>query len=232
MSQSATTHALRHKQAVAGSVGLALPVLLAVILALHPPASTELYDDGVRFVLHVDGFWVGLHVAAAVVLLGLPLVIGAWADSARTPAGALFADLAAKVSVAGVALGALHLVGTDTVTFLAYQDTLAAGGEATATGADVLLRLHAATLAVWTVVLFVAVPLAAAISAWLDATRGWQFVLPLATAALAVAAVTVTMVERQWTTVSEMILFRSSATLLLVWVFLCGFTLRRAARRA
>jgi hypothetical protein len=231
MNWAATPQEARRQQAVAGRVGLALPVLLATILALHPPGSTELYDDGVRFVQHVDGFWVGMHLAAAVMLLGIPLILGAWAVSGHTAEGALFADLAAKLSVAGVALGALHLVGTDTITFLAYQDTLAAGGEATAVGADVLLRLHAATLMVWTIVLLVAVPLAAAIAAWLDATRGWRFLLPLACACLAVGAAAVTAFERRWTTVSEMILFRSSMTLLLVWLFLCGLTLRRAARR-
>jgi hypothetical protein len=207
-----------------------MAVLLAVILGAHPPATTDLYADGVDFVEHVTAYWVVIHLLAAVILLALPLVLGAWATLARTAEAALFADLVAKLSIVGVAIGLLHLAGTDTVTFLAFQETLAANGEAATMGADVLLRLHAATLTIFALSLFFAVPLTAAIAAWLDGDRRWRFWLPLTGAALAAAAVTVTMIERQWTTLSEMVLFRSSATILLVWIFLVGWVLRRSAQ--
>ena len=52
----------------------------------------------------------------------------------------------AMMSVAGVGVGAIHLAGTDTMTFWAFRDTYdaAEGSEAAAIGVDVLLRLHAA----------------------------------------------------------------------------------------
>lgn len=226
----ATAHHVVRQRHIAGSMGMGMAVLLAVILGAHPAGTTELYADGVRFVEHVTPFWVVIHLLAGIVLLGLPLVVGAWARLARSPGAALLADLAAKLSVVGVAVGVLHLVGTDTVTFLAFQQTLAANGESAAVGADVLLRLHAATLTVWAIGLFVAVPSAAAVASWLDGERTWRFLLPAVIAVLAVAAVTVAMIERQWTTLSEMVLFRSSTTLFLVWLFVVGWNLRRGGR--
>lgn len=228
--ETVTAYGEARQHEVAGSVGIGMAILLAAIFVTHPPGSTELYADGVRFVEHVTPFWVVSHVLLGVILLGLPLVLGAWTKLARTAVGALFADFTAKLSIVGVTIGILHLVGTDTVTFYAFQQTLAANGEAAVLGADVLLRLHAATLVVWTLTLFSAVPLVASVSAWLDGDRRWRFWLPLTAGLLSVSAVIVTLVEQQWTTVSETILLRSGATLLLVWIFLVSWTLRHAGR--
>jgi hypothetical protein len=212
---------------VVGTLGVVVAVAIAVILGVHPWGSTGLYDDGTRFVDHVGGFWVAIHFVGAMLFLAVPVVLAAWAERFASPTGHVFAKLAATASIVGTALGVLHLAGTDTVTFLAYEDTLASGIDGAVVGADVLLRLHAATLVAFVTTQFVAVPTAAAAAAALDRDWGWRFWLPVTIAALSVTSVSVTVVEGQWTTLSEMGLFRPAVTAFLVWFGLVAYGLRR-----
>jgi hypothetical protein len=216
---------------VAGTAGLVAAGVVAVILGLHPPGTTELYSDGSDFVEHVGVFWLIIHLVAAVVLLVFPVVIRYAADTRVTAGGRVFGRLAALLSSAGIAIGVLHLVGTDAVTLLAYQDTLAGASDQPAAdiGADVLLRLHAATLAAWVVTFFISLPLATAISVWFEGERRWRLWLPALTVACHVAALLLTLIERQWTTVSEMALFRPGAVLFVVWFGLLSRDLRAGA---
>ena len=55
------------------------------------------------------------------------MVIASWAETLVAATSQVFGGLTVTVSVVAVALAVLHLVGTDTMTFLAYEDTLAAG---------------------------------------------------------------------------------------------------------
>jgi hypothetical protein len=217
------------RQRVTGTLGVVVTVAVAVILGVHPFGSTDLYDDGERFVAHVGALWVVIHVVGAVLFLAIPVVIGAWAQTLRAAASQVFGRLTVTVSVIAVALAVLHLVGTDTMTFLAYDDTLASGIEGAVAGADVLLRLHAATLMAWVLSLFVALPMAAAAATALDRDSSWRFWLPTVVAVLGVASVSVTLAERQWTTLSEMGLLRPAITLFLVWFGLISYRLRRQA---
>jgi hypothetical protein len=224
--------AATERQHVIGTFGVVIAVSVAVILGVHPWGSTDLYDDGAEFVDHVGPFWVVIHFVGAVLFLGMPTVIGAWADTLRTPAGQVFGKVATSISVGAVALGVLHLVGTDTTSFLTYEDTLASGQQGAVVGADVLLRIHAATLMAFVIAMFVAVPIAVALANGLDRDRGWRFWLPVAIVGLSVAAVSVTLVEGQWTTLSEMGLFRPAVTLFLTWFGLVAYGLRRRAGAA
>ncbi len=135
---------------------------------------------------------------------------------------------AGTVSVMGVAVGVVHLVGTDTVTFEFFADTLESGAPAADTVADGFLRLHAATLMSWMAVFWLGVPLCAAIASWLDGRRDWHLWIPAAAVVLVVASMAVTFSERQFTTLSEMGLFRPAATLFIIWLFLIGRELRTA----
>jgi hypothetical protein len=216
----------RHGQQVTGTVGLVVTIAVAVILGVHPFGSTELYDDGSRFVDHVDPFWVAIHVAGAVLLLAIPVVLAAWTQTLQTASGQVFGRLTVTASTVAVTLAVVHLVGTDTMTFVAYRDTLVAGVEGAPAGADVLLRLHAATLMAWVLTLFVAVPGGAAVVAACERDWRWRFWLPAAIAMLGVASISVTWAERQWTTLSEMGLLRPAITLFLVWFGLVAYRLR------
>jgi hypothetical protein len=217
------------RQRVVGTLGVVVAIAIAVILGVHPWGTTELYDDGARFVDHVGAFWVVIHVLGAFLLLAIPVVVGAWGETIGAPAGQVFGKLAATVAVGAAALGVLHLAGTDTMTFLAYEDTLARGVEGAVAGADVLLRIHAATLTAFMMTMFVALPTAGAMAAAFDRDWSWRFWLPGVTALLGAASVTVTLFEKQWTTLSEMGLLRPSITLFLVWFGLISYGLRRAA---
>jgi hypothetical protein len=104
---------------------------------------------------------------------------------------------------------------------------LADGAGGAAAGADVLLRLHAATLTAFVMAMFVAVPAAAAIATAFDRDWGRRFWLPVAIGALSATAVSVTLLEGQWTTLSEMGLFRPAAAAFLVWFGLVAHDLRR-----
>jgi hypothetical protein len=221
--------AAMQRRQVTGTLGIVVTLAVALILGVHPVGSTGLYDDGPRFVEHVGVLWVVIHVFGAVLLLAIPVVTAGWAETLSTPASQVFGKLTVTVSIVAVALAVLHLVGTDTMTFLAYEDTLASGVDGAEVGADVLLRVHAATLVGWVITMFVAVPLGAAAATASDHDWTWRFWLPLVTATVAVASVSVTLVARQWTTVSEMGLLRPAITLFLVWFGLTSYRLRRHA---
>ena len=89
-------NAARQRQQVIGTFGVVIAVSVAVILGVHPWGSTDLYNDGVEFVDHVGPFWVAIHFVGAMLFLGMPTVIGAWADTLRTPAGQVFGKVAAS----------------------------------------------------------------------------------------------------------------------------------------
>ena len=218
------------RQFVVGTIGIVTAVGLALILGGHPFGSTDLYDDGERFVNHVGPFWVAIHFVGALLFLAVPTIVGAWGETLRSAAGRVIGRLAVTVATVGVAIATLHLVGTDTTTFLAYEDTLRSGIEGAAAGADVLLRIHAATLMAMVISLFVALPLSCAVAAALERETGWQLWLPAVVATISAAAAGVTLVEGQWTTLSEMGLFRPAITLFLVWLGVIGYRLRRHAR--
>jgi hypothetical protein len=224
--------AATERQRVIGTLGVVIAVSVAVILGAHPFGDTELYDDGAEFVDHVGWFWVVIHVVGAVLFLGIPTVMSTWAEMLHTSAGQVFGRVAASISTGAVALAVLHFVGTDTTSFIAYKDTLASGQDGAAVGADVLVRIHAATLMALVITLFVAMPLAAALATALDGDRGWRFGLPMAIGGLSVAAASVTLMERQWTTLSEMGLLRPAITLFVIWFGLIGYGLRREATAA
>ena len=182
--------AAMQRRHVTGTLGIVVTLAVALILGVHPFGSTGLYDDGPRFVEHVGVLWVVIHVVGAVLLLAIPVVAG-WAETLRTPASQVFGRLTVTVSVVAVALAVLHLVGTDTMTFLAYEDTLASGVD----GAEVSgcpPSCPRRQLMGWVMTMFVAVPLGAAVATASDHDWTWRFWLPLATAAVAVASVSVT----------------------------------------
>ena len=209
-----------------GTLGVVVTVAVAVILGVHPLGSTDLYDDGPRFVEHVGAFWVVIHFVGALLLLAIPVVLAGWVKTLGTASSQVFGRLTVTVAVVGVTLAMLHLVGTDTTTFLAYEDTLESGAGGAAIGADVLLRVHAATLMAWVMSMFVALPAGAAAAAASDHDWSWRFWLPAATAVVSVGSVSVTLTERQWTTLSEMGLLRPAITLFLVWFGLTAYRLR------
>ena len=209
-----------------GTLGVVVTVAVAVILGVHPLGSTDLYDDGPRFVEHVGAFWVVIHFVGAILLLAVPVVLAGWVRTLGAASSQVFGRLTVIVAVVGVTLAMLHLVGTDTTTFLAYEDTLESGVGGAAIGADVLLRVHAATLMAWVMSMFVAMPAGAAAAAASDHDWSWRFWLPAATAVVSVASVSVTLTERQWTTLSEMGLLRPAITLFLVWFGLTAYRLR------
>ena len=211
-----------------GKLAIAVAVATAVILGIHPSGSTDLYDDSARFIEHISVFWMVIHLLSVLVLACLPVVIASWADTFTSPAARVSARVAHSTTIAGVAVLAIHLIGTDMVTFAFYEDTLNSGLEGAAATADGLLRLHAATLMALIVSLFLLVPLAAAVALWLDGERGYRLWLPFVAAACSMASVVVTLAEKQFTTLSEMVLFRVGATLLIVWIFIVGRDLRAA----
>ena len=87
--------------------------------------------------------------------------------------------------------------------------------------------------ALWVVIhfagamLLVAVPIAAAVASVCDHDWSWRFWLPATIAAMSLGSVSVTLVQSQWTTLSEMGLLRPAITLFLVWFGLTAYRLRR-----
>ena len=199
----------------AGALGLVATLALIVILVVHPFGTTDLYDDGGRFLEHVNGFWIALHVLAVVAFLAYPMLIETWSAHLATPQARLVGRWASLVATLGMAVGALHLIATDTMTFVFFEDTFnaGAGSEAVTTSADLLLRLHGATLFTWVLVFWFSVPALMAVAVVLDGRLPqWFAALAGLSAALQVAALATTTREGQWTTLSEMGLFRVGAT--------------------
>lgn len=217
---------------MAGRLGLFFVAGLAIVLIVHPFGTTDLYDDGFGFLDHVNWFWMVLHFLGAVLFLGWPPVINAWANGLERTSARLIGQWAHTISIAGIGVGTIHLVGTDTMTFWAYRDTFdaAEGSEAAEIGADLLLRLHAATLSAWTVVFFMAVPLLGGVATLLERRYpSWVGYVGVLAGAIQVPAILVTVSERQWTTLSEQFLFRTGVTLFIGWMLVIAWSLRRGA---
>lgn len=222
----------RRDTEVAGRVGVVAVLLLAVVLAIHPIGSTSLYDDGEAFLDHVDTFWIVLHVVGAIGLMFFPVIIDQWSRGLETAEARLAGRTAVIFSVIGMGVGMTHLLATDTMTFVAFTDTFeaSAGSEAGRIGVDLLLRLHAATLTAWVASFFLATPLALGVASFLDKRQPrWMAPLALAAATLQVVAISIMLAERQWTTLSEQILFRSGATLFFVWLLITTWWMRKGA---
>ena len=134
-----------------GTIGLGCAVGVAVILGIHPFGTTELYDDGQKFLEHVSPFWITIHLLATPLLFGFALVLWRTARGMTNPMSTALAAWATLIATGGMAIGAIHLIGNDTTTFFAFSDTFEAGGgsEATLVAADLLLRIHAASLLTW-----------------------------------------------------------------------------------
>ena len=86
--------AATQRRQLIGTMGVVVAVAIGLILGVHPLGSTELDDDGVRFVDHVGAFWVVIHFVGAILFLAIPTVIGAWSETLATPAGRAFARVA------------------------------------------------------------------------------------------------------------------------------------------
>ncbi|HEX6219961.1 MAG TPA: hypothetical protein VF115_02590 [Acidimicrobiia bacterium] len=215
---------------LAGNLGLWFVIVLTAVLLVHPFGTTELYDDGHQFLEHVDALWVSIHFVAAVLFLGILLPIGAWARHLGNPRARSIGRLAFYVAIAGTTVGLIHLTATDTTTFLAFADTFEAGGgnELVDLGADLLLRLHAATFVAWVTSYFFALPV---VLGWAAAADGrfpaWYPWLAWVAAALAGISAVLTLMGGQLTTLSEMGIFRPSVTLYLVWLLVTTWWMRR-----
>ena len=215
-----------------GQIGLVGVIGLALILLIHPFGNTDLYDDGFEFLDHVNWFWMVIHVGGAVLFLSWPPVIEAWSRGLEEPRAQVVGRWAHMTSIAGVGVGTLHLVGFDTMTFWAFRDTYeaAGGSEPAAIGADLLLRLHAASLSSWVVVFFFAVPLLGGVATYLDGRfPSWVAGVGVVGGLLQVPALAITLSERQWTTVSEQFIFRTGVTLFAVWMLAIAWSLYREA---
>lgn len=227
-----TLETQRDEIQLAGSIGLWSAIALAVILGIHPFGSTDLYDDGQRFLEHVNAFWVTIHFLGALTFLAFFAPIAVWAHNLTGVRARTIGRLALHVGIAGTAVGMIHLIATDTTAFVAFADTFRAGGgsEAVTVGADLLLRLHASTLMAWTVTYFFALPALLGFAARADGRfPNWYPWLAWMAGILAGAAVVVTMVEGQWTTLSEMGLFRPSVTLLILWLIVTSWWMRKGS---
>ncbi len=221
-----------HTDRAVGTIGLVGAALVAAILGVHPLGTTELYDDGPGFLDHVNVFWVAIHLVAAVAFVTFAPVIHHAAETLRPGYPRALGRFAGVVATLGTALGVLHLVGFDTLTFLAFEDTFAAadGSEASLLGADLLLRLHAASLVSWMMAFWL--PVSALLGAALlaEGTRPfWMRQLGPVAAVMQAAAVILFVAEGQHTTLGETVLFRAGVTLLLALVALLAWELRRGA---
>ena len=215
-----------------GRIGFWVAIALAVLLGLHPPGSTELYGDGKAFLEHIDGFWIAIHVAVAVLLFVVPLVVGVWASHLATAKARVYGGLATSAAVGGAAIGVLHLVGMDTMTFVAFSDTFesGAGSEAVLVGADILLRIHAATLAAWALSFFFVLPVSAGIAAMADGRYpAWYWLLLLVAGVSALGGVIVAFSEGQWSDISETVLLRISGVLAIVWILITSWWMRKGS---
>ena len=217
---------------LAGNVGFWALVTLMIVLLVHPPGTTDLYDDGHQFLDHVDGLWIGIHFAAAVLFLVLLLPIGAWARNLSNRRARLLGRWAVHVSVAGTAVGLIHLTATDTTTFVAFAETFEAGegSDVVALGADLLLRIHAATFVAWVTSYFFALPAVLAWAAWADGRYPvWHIWLSVVASILAGVSVVLTLIHGQLTTLSEMGIFRPSVSIFLIWLLVTTWWMRRGS---
>ncbi len=224
-----TVDAQRQEIRFAGQIGFWAVITLAVLLGVHPLGTTELYDDGQQFLEHVNWFWVTIHFIGAFLFIALLVVFWAWARNLAPGRARVLGQLGLMAAIAGTGVGSLHLIATDTMTFIAFTDTFVAGSDTDAVrvGADVLLRLHASTLTAWTLSYYTAVPLLMAFAARADGRfPGWYSLLAFLGAVGAAASVVVTAAAGQWTTLSEMGIFRPAVVLLAVWLLVTSWWMR------
>lgn len=220
-----------------GTIGLVCAVGVAVILGVHPFGTTEVYDDGQQFLEHVGWFWIVLHFVATPLLIGFAPVIWRLASGLTAPAARMVGYFATMAAVGGMAIGALHLIGTDTITFFAFTDTFnAAGGganEAAALSADLLLRLHAATLATWIVAYWMMVPLLLALALYLEGDRPvWMTAAAAVSGVCQIVSIVLFLAAGQHTTVSENGFFRIGVTILVVLIGLVSWNMRQGVGSA
>lgn len=217
---------------LSGNIGFWAVLALAVLLGIHPFGTTDLYDDGQQFLEHVNAFWVTIHFLGALAFVSFIAPVATWARNLVDTRSRLIGQWALHTGIVGTAVGLIHLVATDTTVFIAFADTFAAGSasEAVTVAADLLLRLHAATLVAWTLSYFIAFP---ALLGWAAHADGrfpnWYPWVSWIGALLGVAALIVTMAQRQWTTLSEMGLFRPSVVLFILWLVVTTWWMRRGS---
>lgn len=217
---------------LAGNIGFWSVLALALLLGIHPFGTTDLYDDGQQFLEHVNVFWVAIHFLGALTFLGFLVAVSTWGRNLSNARSRLLGHWALYAGIAGTAIGVFHLVAMDTTVFIAFADTLAAGSgsEAVTVGADLLIRYHAASLVAWTLSYYIAFPVLLGWAALADGRfPNWYPWVAWIGALLGVAAVAVTMAERQWTTLSEMGLFRPSVILLILWLVVTTWWMRRGS---
>ena len=215
-----------------GTIGLTGAGLVAVILGVHPFGTTELYDDGAAFLDHVGPFWVAIHLAAAVSVLSFVPAIRHSVETFHPGYPRALGRFAAAVATLGTDIGVLHLVGFDTITFVAFEDTFTAanGSDASLIAADLLLRIHAASLMSWMLAFWLPVSALLGAALLVEGSRPfWMRLLGPAAAIMQLAAAVLFVSEGQHTTVGETVLFRSGVTLLLALVALLSWELRRGA---
>ncbi len=215
-----------------GTVGLACAIGVAVILGIHPFGSTELYDDGQKFLEHVSPFWIVIHLVATPLLFGFALVLWRTARGMNNPMAATLATWASMIAVGGMAIGAIHLIANDTTTFFAFSDTFeaGAGSEATLVAADLLLRIHAASLVTWMVSFWFMVPAVLAAALWIERDRPmWLAAITGISALCQVIAIIMFFSAGQHTTASETGVFRVGVTLLIAVIAILAWELRRGA---
>lgn len=217
---------------LAGNIGFWSVLALAVLLGIHPFGTTDLYDDGQQFLEHVNAFWVTIHFLGALAFVSFIAPVATWARNLVDARSRLIGQWALYTGIVGTAIGLIHLVATDTTVFVAFADTFTAGSgsEAVTVAADLLLRLHASTLVAWTLSYFIAFP---ALLGWAARADGrfpnWYPWVSWIGALLGVAALAVTMAQRQWTTLSEMGLFRPSVVLFILWVVVTTWWMRKGS---
>ena len=219
----------RQEIRLAGQIGFWSVIALAVLLGVHPLGTTDLYDDGQQFLEHVNAFWVTIHFVAAFLFIALLVVFWAWVRDLAPGRARVLGQLGLMAAIAGTGVGSIHLIATDTMSFIAYTDTFVAGSDTDSVrvGADVLLRLHASTLSAWTLSYFAAVPLLMGMAARADGRfPGWYSLIAFLGAVASITAVIVTALEGQWTTLSEMGIFRPGVVLLAIWLLTTSYWMR------
>ena len=229
-----TTDSTKAAIALAGRIGWIATLALGVILAVHPLGTTSLYADGAAFLDHVGPFWIAIHLIAGLLLLAWPLVLWTWASTLSDPGSRLLGRWAAWVCSIGMAVGVLHLIATDTTTFVMFRETFEAASESEAAlvGVDLLLRLHAATLTAWVTSFWFAVPALLGFACARNGSPAWMTGLAAFAALAQVGALALTFASEQWTTLSETIVFRAGATALIAWFLVTTWQLRGATSSA
>ncbi len=220
-------HANTESARAVGNIAIGSAIGLTLVLGVHPFGTTDLYGDGAEFTEHPSGVWIAIHLAAAILMLAFPMVVGAWAASLTRPGARVWGRLAETTAILGTAVGVIHLVGTDTILIAFFADTVTAAGTDATVSADLVMRLHAATLTSWIIGFWIAVPLVAGTAAWIDGRRGWEVWLPAAMVVMLTICLGITLNEGQYTTLSDMVFFRIPGTLFIIWIALIGIDMRK-----